>query len=164
MPPLTTNEKIGIGIGIYGAVLATTNSIIQLITHRKDRADVIVRARMNMVFSDSPGRTLAVITATNRGRRPVRIEGIAARRLDTATNFLFLDIRPQPPHELTEGQSISAYVNMADDLADIETYFAYDSLHREYCHHMVPWRRRIVSHYRRKKKARADLSPPQHLP
>jgi hypothetical protein len=156
MPPLTTNEKIGIGIAIYGALLATINSIIQLITHRRDRADVIVKAHMNMVFSDSPGRTLAVITAINRGRRPVRIEGIAARRLDKPTNFLFLDIRPQPPHELTEGQSMSAYVPMDDDLADIETYFAYDSLGREYCDHKVPWHRRLTSHYRRKKTSRAD--------
>jgi len=153
MPPLTTNEKIGIGIAIYGALLATINSIIQFVTHRKDRADVILRARVNMVTSDNPDRTLVVITAINRGRRPVRIEGIAARRFDTTMSFLFVDIRPQPPHELTEGQSMSAYVPMDDDLADIETYFAYDSLNREYCHHMVPWYRRVISRYRRKKQS-----------
>ncbi len=156
MPPLTINEKLGICIAIYGALLATINSIIQFVTHRKDRADVIVKARMNMVFSDAPERILVVINAINRGRRPVRIEGIAARRLDTVTNFLFLDIRPQPPHELTEGQSISAYVPMANDLADIETYFAYDSLGREYCDHKAPWHRRLISRYRRMKTARTN--------
>jgi hypothetical protein len=157
MASLTTNEKIGIGIAIYGALLATINSIIQFVTHRKDRADVIVRARMNMVFSDNPDVTLVVITAINRGRRPVRIEGIAARRLDIVTNFLFLDIRPNVPHELTEGQSLAAYAPMNDDLADIETYFAYDSLNREYCHHLFPWYRRLISRYRRKKQARAGV-------
>jgi hypothetical protein len=42
MAKLTVTEYVAIGIALYGAVLSTINSIIQIIVQRKDRADIIV--------------------------------------------------------------------------------------------------------------------------
>ena len=44
MTKLTTTEYVAIGgliLASYGAILSTINSIVQIIAHRKDRADVM---------------------------------------------------------------------------------------------------------------------------
>jgi hypothetical protein len=150
--PITLNEKIGICIAVYGAIVATINSVVQFINYRRDRADVIVTVNPNMVSTDDMDRKITVIKATNRGKRPVRIEGIAARQLDRPLNLLFPNLCPQAPYELTESQSISTYIDQSSGgLAHVETYFAYDSLGREFVLHMVPWYRRDISKYRRRR-------------
>ena len=152
MAKLTATEYVAIGLALYGAILSTINSIIQFIVQRRDRADIIVTVRPNMVRTDAMHRKMTIITAINKGKRPVRIEGFAATQLDVRINLLFTDVRPQVPYQLTESQSISAFIPTPDDhLEMVETYFAYDNTGREFKHHMVSWRRRILSRYRRKK-------------
>src|SRR5712692_9144807 len=93
---------IGLLVAGYGAILATINSIVQVIAHRRDRADVVLRVRWNMKTGVPryAGMTLILVTATNRGKRPVTIEGFSTKVLDSRTEYLLADIRPPLPHEL----------------------------------------------------------------
>jgi len=156
MPKNITTElvaTISLVLAAYGAVLSSINSIVQVLTHRKDRADVLVKVQRNMVRTDRMNQKNTIVTAINRGKRPIIIQGFAARQLDVNTNLLFLDIRPQVPHVLNEAESMSAWipwVDDSDDLSNVETFFVYDNLGREFKHHVVPWHRRIRSTYRRR--------------
>ncbi len=156
---MTTAEKtaiVSLCVAAYAAVVSTANSIIQFVNHRKDRADILVRVQRNMVQTDKMDQKYTIITAVNRGKRPVTVQGFAARQLDTNTNLLFLDIRPQVPRVLNEAESIAAWVPWVrgtDDLPNVETFFVYDSINREFCCHVVPWHRRLKSRYRRKHEA-----------
>jgi hypothetical protein len=153
---MTVTESIaiiGLCVAGYGAVLSSVNSVIQVIAHRRDRADVKVRVQRNMVVSNRRHEKYTIITAVNRGKRPVRIEGFAAHQLDINTNLLFLDMRPPVPHVLNETEFIAAWIPWeggVEALPNVETFFVYDSIGREFSHHMVPWRRRLLSKYRRK--------------
>jgi hypothetical protein len=159
MPKYTTTEYVaisGLVLAAYGAVLSTINSIVQIATQRKDRADVLVKVQRNMVRTDRMNQKNTIVTAINRGKRPITIQGFAARQLDVNTNLLFIDVRPQVPHVLNETESISAWipwVDDSDDLSNVETFFVYDNLGREVKHHVVPWYRRVESTYRRRHAA-----------
>jgi hypothetical protein len=154
MAKLTTTEYVALGgliLATYGAILSTINSIVQIIAHRKDRADVIVMVRPNMVSTDAMHKKMTIITAINKGKRPVRVEGFAARQIDTTIHLMFTDVRPRVPYQLTESQSISAYIDeLYGDLKGVETYFVYDSVGREFNCHVMPWHRRLLSKYRRR--------------
>jgi hypothetical protein len=114
---------IGVIIAVYGAVVATVNSIIQVINHAKDRADVILKVRPHMSSTDLryQNMKLTLVTAINRGKRPVTIHGFSSKVLDTQMEYMLSDIRPKLPHEITEGKDVTAFVNEAgDDLKNIE--------------------------------------------
>jgi hypothetical protein len=159
---LTTTEYvaiIGLALAAYGAILSTINSIIQLITHRRDRADVVLKVRKNMSFTgpqryvnvDYDNMKFTVITATNRGKRPVTIQSFATTLLDSHDEYLLRDIQPPVPREVTEGQSVSAFVDQAgNDLAPVECYYIWDSVGRHFRINMAPWHRRIISRFRRR--------------
>lgn len=109
---------VGLVLALYGAILSTVNSTIQVIAHRRDRADVIVKIRRNMTAIGNPryeNMKLTLITATNRGKRPVTIHGFAARLLDSHDVFWLNDTNPPLPSEITEGHSVSAHVDSAKE-------------------------------------------------
>ena len=144
---------IGLCVAAYGAVLSSINSVLQVTTQRKDRADVLVRVQRNMVTTDRMDKKYTIITATNRGKRPTTIQGFAARQIDVNINLLFIDVRPQVPHVLNESESICAWIpweGNIEGLENVETFFVYDSLGREFKCHTVPWHVRLRSKYRRK--------------
>ena len=86
-----------------------------------------------MMTTDRMHEKYTIITSVNHGKRPVRIEGFAAHQLDTNISLLFPDVRPHVPHTLGEAESIGAWIlEAAGGLDKIETYFAYDSLNREF--------------------------------
>jgi hypothetical protein len=137
----------------YGAILATINSIIQLISHRRDRADVVLRIRWNMKTNVPryAGMTLTLVTATNKGKRPVTIEGFSTKVLDSRTEYMLADIRPPLPCELSESRSVTAFVNQGKkDRAQIESYYVWDSVGRNFRINIVPWYRRLLSRFRRR--------------
>ena len=145
---LSLAEKVSLLLASYGAVLSTVNTIIQFTTQRKDRVNVLVTVRPNMVSTDAMHKRMTIATATNRGKRPVRIEGFAASQLEADVHILFTDVRPQVPYQLNESQSISAFIpidGMYGDLKDVDTYFAYDSINRYFKCHVKPWYRRRLS-------------------
>jgi hypothetical protein len=126
----------------------------------------VVKVQRNMVRTDRMNQKNTIITAINCGKRPVTVQGFAARQLDTNTNLLFLDVRPQVPHVLNETESMSAWVRWvdgSDGLSNVETFFVYDSLGREFGRHVVPWHRRLKSKYRQKYAADRPKSWP-HRP
>jgi dihydroxyacetone kinase len=144
---------VGLIIAIYGGCLATINSIMQIVNHRKDRADVILKVRTNMAAVKEPryaNMKLTLVTATNRGKRPVTIQGFATKLLDTRSEeYLLRDIRPPLPHEITEGREVTAFVNQAgDNLKFVEFYYVWDSVGRNFKINMAPWYRRLVSRVR----------------
>jgi hypothetical protein len=145
---------VGLIIAIYGAVVATVNSTIQVINHRKDRADVILKVRPNMTALNNrryAGMKLTVVTATNRGKRPVTIQGFAAKLLDTYEQYWMSDTQPALPHEITEGKEVAVFVDEAQEGREfIECYYVWDSVGRNFTINMVSWHRRVWSHILRK--------------
>ena len=144
---------IGLIVAIYGAVLSTANSIIQFMSHRRDRADVVLKIRTNMSTNDRryAGMKLTLVTATNRGHRPVTIHGFSTKLLDSNDEYMLMDVRPPTPHEITEGQTMTAFINEAQyGRRFIESYYVWDSVGRHFRICVAPWHRRIVSRIRRK--------------
>ena len=155
-----TDRKVVIGLilAVYGAILATVNSIVQIVSSRRDRADVVLKVRRNMKANERryAGMALTLVTATNRGKRPATIEGFASKMLDSRQHFLLMDIRPQLPCELSESQSVTAFINEeGHDEESVESYFAWDSVGRHFYIYMAPWYRRIWSRFR----ARSSANP-----
>jgi hypothetical protein len=113
---------LGLMVAAYGAILSTINSAVQLLAHRRDRADIVLKVRRNMStlvesptnpFAEQQVKKFAIITATNRGKRPVTLQSFAMKLLDTNTESLLVDVRPKIPREITEGQYASAFVDEA---------------------------------------------------
>jgi hypothetical protein len=155
---MTVTESIaiiGLCVAGYGAILSSVNSVFQIIAHRKDRADIIVIVRRNMVVTNRMDQKYTIVTAVNRGKRPVTIQGFAARHLDSPLCLLFPDVRPQVPRILNESESMAAWipwVGGVEGLPIIESFFVEDSIGRQFSHHIVPWYRRALSKYRRKRE------------
>ncbi len=152
---------IGLMIAVYGAVVATINSIVQIITARRDRTDVVLKVRKNMTAVNFPryaGITLTLVTATNRGKRPVNIQGFSTILLDSHDQWMLADTHPPIPHEITEGQDITAYIDEATLNRNlVECYYVWDSVGRTFRIHIAPWHRRVWSKLRRK------FAPVQHV-
>src|SRR5256885_550447 len=87
---------VGLIIAIYGAIVATVNSTIQVINASKDRADVILKVRPNMTTTTPryANMKLTLVTATNRGKRPVTIQGFSTKLLDSYDEWMLGDIQP----------------------------------------------------------------------
>jgi hypothetical protein len=152
---MSTTAVIGLSLAVYGAILSTINSIIQVIAHRRDRADVVLKIRRNMKTVGRNRRdsayTFIIVTATNRGKRPVRIDGFSVKLLDSWDEYLLGDIRPALPQEITESQSVSAFIDQEKtDQSLIECYYVWDSVGRNFRLNMVPWWRVVLSRARRK--------------
>jgi len=144
---------IGLIVAGYGAILATINSAVQLIAHRRDRVDVmlIVRPNMKTNMRGYSNMTLTLVTASNRGKRPVTIEGFSAKLLDSRNQYLMTDVRPPLPCLLSESQSVTAFVNEAKaDHTYIEEYFVWDSVGRQFKLRIAPWYRCPFSRFRRR--------------
>src|SRR5215831_6327850 len=119
-------------LAVYGAVLSTLTAVIQISNHLRDRAKVTLAARKNMktTFPDPryTNMTMTIITATNVGRRPVRIDGFAAGLLfikgREETDWYLPDVRPSIPCEITEGGTVSAFLNQEGvDFASISHWY-----------------------------------------
>jgi hypothetical protein len=144
-------------LAIYGAALSTLTAVIQLITHLRDRAKVVLKIRKDMkALGLGPayaGMTMAIVTATNVGRRPVTMHGFAMcplfKKGEPGANFFLRDVRPPLPFEITEGKDVSAFVEQATvDFSSISHWFAWDSTGRHYYLNVAPWYKRWVSEYR----------------
>ncbi len=78
--PTAANDHtavIGLIIAIYGAIVASVNSTMQIMNHRRDQTDVILKVRRNMTALNNPryaNMKLTLVTAINRGKRPVTIQ------------------------------------------------------------------------------------------
>jgi hypothetical protein len=151
---MTLTEKVALSFGIYGAALSSANTIIQIINHQRDTADVRLKVQKHMVTTDRMNEKYTIITAVNHSKRPVRIDGFAAHQLDTRISLVFPDVRPQVPCIIEEAQTISAWIreDPGGALDRIETYFAFDSLGREFKYHTVSWFRRWQSKRNKKRK------------
>jgi len=152
---------IGLVLAAYGAILSTVNSTIQMIAHRRERVDVILKVRRNMTEAGGSrygNRKITLITATNRGKRPVTITGFASRLLDSRDAYLLNDVSPALPCEITEGHYVNAHVFSDGEKVEIvESYYVWDSVGREFEVKLVPWYRVLVSRFRRKYAAVARV-------
>src|SRR5579859_3556615 len=107
---MTPTEKVALWFGIYGAALSSANTVIQIISHRRDTANVRIKVQKHMVTTDRMNEKYPIVTAVNRGKRPVRIDGFAAHQLDTRISLVSPDVRPQGPYIIEEAQTISAWI------------------------------------------------------
>jgi hypothetical protein len=158
---MTATEYVaitGLCVAAYGAVLSTVNSISQFIAYRRDRADVVLQVRRNMgelrsgpnPFDPQKKMTFTLITAVNRGKRPVTIQSFAMKLLDTSMESWLTDVRPRTPREITEGQSVTAYVDETnEELKYVECFYVWDSVGRQFRFDVAPWYRRLLSRFRR---------------
>lgn len=70
-------------LAIWGSVLSTVLAVIKILEYRKDRGDIKVTVRGG--YNVAPPTTIygdkkyVLIVATNKGRRPVTIKGVALR-------------------------------------------------------------------------------------
>jgi hypothetical protein len=139
-------------VAAYAAVLSTLTATAQIVQFLRDRADVKIRVRRNMVtvgdlFRD--GQKFTLVQVINSGRRPITITMVGAQRLYPLDPFVLADCNPQLPIELTEGKSLSAF--MADagiDYETIDAWEAYDTLGRSYKLPVASWNDRVVSRWR----------------
>ncbi len=143
---------VGMVVAVYGAVLSTYNT---LKANRRDSADVRLHIAPHMSVANDQrrkGMTFTVVTATNAGSRPVTITHVAATTLDSSIHNLLFDTQPRLPCELTEGKYLTAFVDEAQDaLRLVESWYVLDSAGRHHFKHMVPWHRRLLSRYHRRK-------------
>jgi hypothetical protein len=146
-------------VAVYGAVLSTVTVFIALSNHFRDRPEVKITVRKNMrpTFPDRryAGMTLVIVTATNVGRRPVRIDGFAAGLLfkkgQRHTDWILPDVRPPIPRETIESQTVSAFLNQANvDFDSISHWYVWDSVGRHYRLNLAPWYKRVFSGLRYK--------------
>lgn len=139
---------VGLVVAAYGAVLSTINSIVQVLNHRRDRVDVVLQVRSNMSpdMHRYAGMKLTLVTAANRGKRPVTIEGFSTKLLDSRREYLLMDIRPALPCTLSESQTVTAFVDEAGaDPTFIEGYYVWDSVGRKFYANIASWPRRCIS-------------------
>jgi hypothetical protein len=126
---MKASEIITAIIAIYGAVLSTVAIVKQLVS---DRVKVKVTVSRNMEMVGDPrynGMTLAILTVTNVGRRPVTITTFGANRLYPCnTNLAVMDSRPPMPCEITESKYITSIWDQAElDFSTIDYWAAWDS-------------------------------------
>lgn len=158
-------------VAFYGAVLASITATVQLANFLKDRVRVKVQVQHDMQVVGDPMRdpeeTMILITITNVGRRPVTITTVGALRLfPNRTHYVFPDVIPQLPRELTEGKYIQAFVKQDGfDLSNISTWEAYTSIGKTFKLPEAPWYKRWPSTLRwrwyLKQKAKQKLADGQ---
>lgn len=151
----------------WGAGLSTTVAAVQVLNYIRDRAKIVMKVRRDMAI-DRPayrGMRLAILSATNTGRRPVTITGFALHYLygkQQETDALLGDVHPPLPCEITEGRYVGAYVNQEGlDFAAIAYWYAWDSTGRHFRLNIAPWHKRLLSEFqwRRSRRARARATP-----
>lgn len=69
---MSPTEKTALTLGIYGTVLSTITCAIQIFNYFKERTNILMHVQTNMVTTDRMNETYTIITAVNRGKRPVR--------------------------------------------------------------------------------------------
>jgi hypothetical protein len=149
----------GFILALYGALLSTTTAVVQIMNHFRDRVKVVLTVRTNMTSFGSGRRdngiTFVIVTATNVGRRPVTITGLAVKLLykenETATDWYLPDVRPSLPYEITEGKEVSAFLNQDNVHFDLIAYwYAWNTTGRQFRLNVAPWSKRWVSQWQRK--------------
>lgn len=157
--PTITVHISGTILAVYGAILSTITAAVQVITHLRDRAHLIIRVQHGMEIINDPryvNKTLTIMRVSNAGRRPVTITGVAAYRLSPHNPFVMTDTIPQCPCELTEGKQLTGIIDQKGlDLSVMESWEAYTATGGTYRLGVVPWyrrwwnRRELVKHYRK---------------
>lgn len=99
-------------LAIWGSILSTILAVLKVLEYRKDRANIKVTVMGNYkIFPTTEAygnRPLVMITAANRGRRPVTLAG-AALLLPRKHEYKYIicadSLTTGRPIELTEGKS-----------------------------------------------------------
>jgi hypothetical protein len=140
-------------VAAYAAVLSTITGAAQLWNYNRDRARIKVSAQNNMVmFGDiryKNNQRLCMVTVANHGRRPVTITTVGGYRKIPLDPFVVVECRPNLPHELTEGKSLTAVMPSDElDFSKVLWWSASDGVGNQYYSKRGSW-------YARKKYWRA---------
>jgi hypothetical protein len=106
-------------LAIWGSILSTILAVLKVLEYRKDRANIKVTVMGNYKIFSATGaygnRPLVMITAANRGRRPVTLTG-AALLLPRKNEYKYVICADSiTAIELTEGKS-HEYLMFEDDV------------------------------------------------
>jgi hypothetical protein len=140
----------------YAAVVSTVTAIVQLANFLRDRIRVKVKVSHNMqIIGDDryKDEMLTIVTVTNLSRRPVTITTVGAKRLfPLKTHYVFPDVKPQLPKELTDGKYVQVIIKSDGlDVENISTWEAYSSTDKVFSLAQAPWRKRVVSNWKSKR-------------
>ena len=116
-PSLFTLTISAGAVAWYGAILATVGTFVQLLNFLRDRKSVMIKLKRDMEMLGEGlgpyvGKTIALVTVVNVGRRPLTISTIGLQ-YDDGVGAIFTDTRPLVPSEIREGQSIQALFDEA---------------------------------------------------
>lgn len=153
MPSIFHISVSGTVLAIYGAVLSTTTAVVQVVSFVRDKANIKVTYKRNMVADDPryAGMVLTILKVVNVGKRPVTITYMGATRLYPHQGFICTDIVPRFPVELAEGQYAAAKINEADlDFEQMESFEVWDAVGREFRCNIAPLHKRIWSRFKRR--------------
>jgi hypothetical protein len=104
------------GLAIWGAILSTLLAVLKLVEFFRDRVNIKVTVRGNYkVYPKDPlygDASYVLITAVNKGRRPVTITH--ASLLGSGSQEYLLDKDSLTHVELTEGKSHIYHINEND--------------------------------------------------
>lgn len=97
-------------LAIWGSILSTILAILKILDYKKDRANINVTVKGNYKIVPSSkaygDRPLVVITAVNKGRRPVTLVQAALLTSRKGGYLLCADsLTAMRPVELTEGKA-----------------------------------------------------------
>lgn len=103
-------------LAVWGAVLSTLLATLEILKYRKDKPNIIVNIKGGYKFYpvDHPynpygNSTLLVISASNRGKRPITLTK-AALLMPRGSKGRHLMCTDLSPIELTEGKSHDYYI------------------------------------------------------
>ncbi len=109
-------------LAIWGAILSTALAVLKALEYRKDRANIKVTVMGNykvVPIGEAYGnKPLVMITAANKGRRPVALAGAALKLPRKKGHLICFDsMTATRPFELTEGKS-HPYLMFEDDVKE----------------------------------------------
>jgi hypothetical protein len=151
-------------VAFYGAILSTITASVQLAHFLRDRVRVRVTVHRNRVIVGDPRRDpkelLIEVTATNVGRRPVTITTMGALRLyPHQTHYVFPDIIPQLPCELTEGKYVQTLLPQKGfDFENISSWEAYSTTGKIFRLNQAPWYKRWPSDFKRRRMLKREAA------
>ena len=109
----------------YAALVSTITGALQMANFLRDRKKVKLTLARHMAVAHDPrraGKTFAILRVTNSGRRPLTVTGVYFYDLGN-TGALLNDTSPALPHQLTEGQTLLAFLAHISDLNSTDETF-----------------------------------------
>jgi len=140
-------HKIG-ALAIYGALISTISLGFNFYLNNKDEAKIKVNYKKDREFFGDPqreGKIFTIITVTNHGRRPVKIEQVFYRYFSGMSFILVDSFNTNKQRILTEENPTVSFFSEQSEIDFNQVWYvgAYDAKNIEYKLFIASWPRRI---------------------